>query len=106
MQRDPRSTRRYKQAARAYLDKHTGTHVACVLCSLPVDMTLPSTHRHGPTVEHVVPVRVIREQARTWGECVDWACDPRSWGIAHWLCQARQGAHAANQSRPQHSRVW
>lgn len=93
--RDPRSHRRYRTAAKAYIAAHPpGT--PCCLCDEPIDTTLPSTTRRGPTVEHLVPVREILAAARDDAQALAMACDTSSWGIAHRVCQDRQGANVTN----------
>lgn len=95
MLKDPRSHRRYVTAAKAYIAAaEPGT--PCALCDEPVDTTLPSTHRDGPTIEHRLPVRRILAAAQTQREALDLACDTSLWGIAHARCQSRQGADVTN----------
>ena len=88
---DPRNHRRYLQARKAWLAGYQGRPGTCCLCGQPVNTSLPGTHRLGPTIEHRLPIRVIRATAQTWAECVALACDTSLWGLAHRRCQSRQG---------------
>lgn len=93
--RDPRSHRRYRTAAKAYIAAHQpGT--PCCLCDQPIDTRLPSTTALGPTIEHRVPIRVILNQARDNDQALALACDTSTWGIAHRRCQDKQGAQVTN----------
>lgn len=104
---DPRSSRRYRTAALAYLDAHRREAVACALCGGQVDMTAPSTSDPGPSVEHTVPVRWIVANAPDYATAVDWACDVTRWAIAHRGCQNRQGGQAtAKPANTQRHRHW
>lgn len=95
MLKDPRSHRRYKTAARAYIAAaEPGT--PCALCGDPVDTTLPSTDPDGPTVEHTLAIRDILAAAETQAHALDLACDTALWGVAHSTCQSRQGASVTN----------
>lgn len=88
--RDPRSHRTYRTAAKAYIAAHPpGT--PCALCHQPVDTTLPSTTPDGPTIEHRLPIRRILLAATSQAEALALACDASMWGIAHRVCQDRQG---------------
>lgn len=87
--RDPRSHRRYVEAARTYKQQNLGA--PCALCGLPVVS--------APTVEHRLPIRTIRATARDYAEAVALACDQTMWAMAHSRCQSQQGARAANASR-------
>jgi hypothetical protein len=108
---DPRSHRRYVELARKYIAAHA--RATCVLCGVPIDLSLPRTAPGGPTIEHRYPVRRIRVEAQTWADCLALTCDTSMWALAHRRCQSRQGAIAANKMRagkrraPQlHSRQW
>jgi hypothetical protein len=92
--RDPRSHRRYRTAAKAYIAAHPGA--TCCLCDDPIDTTLPSTMPWGPTIEHLVPIRDIIASARDDMQALAAACDTSSWGIAHRRCQDQQGASVTN----------
>jgi hypothetical protein len=88
---NPRSHRRYKDVARAYIASLPGP-VPCVLCGTLVDVGLPGSHPLGPTIEHNPPVRVLIAAARTYAEAVALVADTRNWaGVAHRRCQSRQG---------------
>lgn len=69
----------------------------CFLCGKPIDMTLPGTHRYGPTVGHVIPVK--RGGHPT---------DPRNQGSAHLICNLRQGSKLVSElpRTEQPSRDW
>jgi hypothetical protein len=96
--RDPRTSGRYKRLRAEYIARHPiGT--ACCLCGRPIDTTLSGMSAWGPTVEHHVPIAVIRTAARTWDDLVAMCCDMRTWGIAHRRCQASQGARSTNAIR-------
>jgi hypothetical protein len=108
---DPRSHRRYVELARKYIAAHTRAN--CVLCGVPIDLSLPRTAPGGPTIEHRYPIRRIRVEARTWVDCLALTCDTSMWALAHRKCQSRQGALAANAARgkrrattQRHSRQW
>lgn len=93
--RDPRSHRRYRTTAKAYIAAHPpGT--PCCLCGEGIDTTLPSTTPLGPTIEHRIPIRDILTAARDDAEALAMACDTEAWGIAHRVCQDRQGADVTN----------
>lgn len=105
--RDPRSHRRYRTAAKAFIAAHPqGT--PCCLCHEPIDTSLPSTTPNGPTVEHGMPIRVILASAHSDQHALDMACDTSLWGVAHRVCQDRQGAAATNARAVTHtpSRAW
>lgn len=87
--RDPRSHRRYVDAARVYKQQNHGA--PCALCGLPV-LT-------SPTVEHRLPIITIQETARDYAEAVALACDQSMWAMAHSRCQSQQGARSANARR-------
>ena len=94
MTKDPRSHRRYKDAARAWIAS-LPSPVTCLLCGQPCNTTLPGTHPLGPTVEHQPPVRWIVANTRDYREAVAWVANPSTWaGVAHRRCQARQGQRA------------
>lgn len=95
--RDPRSHRRYVEAARTYIAQAPAL-VPCALCDDDVDTTLPRTARLGPTIEHRLPVRTILATAQTQAEALAIACDQNLWGIAHRVCQDRQGAGVTNRT--------
>jgi hypothetical protein len=95
MWRDPRPW--YAKAARQWIANHP--HPICALCGRPVDVTLSGHAPWGPTIEHTLPIRRIRVEARTWAECVAMARDQSLWKIAHRRCQSRQGALVANANR-------
>lgn len=105
--RDPRSHSRYQATRRTWLPT---AHPICCLCGQPVDLTLPATHRYGPTVEHTVPIRSILAMARSYDEALTLACDTTLWLLAHKRCQDRQGAAVTNARRRrgprQPSRAW
>ena len=90
---DPRTSRRYQAARKAWLP--TADPVCC-LCGCFVDVTLPARLPAGPSVEHTVPVRVILATTQSRAEALDMACDTSLWGLAHKLCQDRQGAQVTN----------
>lgn len=92
--RDPRSHRRYRTAAKAHIAANPGA--TCCLCDQPIDTTLPSTTPRGPTIEHLVPIRVILATARDDAQALAMACDTSTWGIAHRRCQSQQGADVTN----------
>lgn len=94
--RDPRSHRRYVDAAREYKARNMGC--PCALCGMPV--------HSDPTVEHRLPIRTIRLMAGTYAEAVQLACDQSMWGIAHKRCNAQQGARAVNAQRPPSNPRW
>lgn len=96
--RDPRSHKRYRNARADYIARH-GAQAPCVLCGNPIDLALPGSHKWGPTIEHRVPVRHLRQMARTDDELLDLACDQRTWGLAHLACQRRQGGPAGLAAR-------
>lgn len=104
--RDPRSHRRYRTAAKAYIAANPGA--TCCLCGRGIDTTLPSTTRWGPTIEHLVPIRDIIAAARDDAEALRMACDTSTWGIAHRRCQDQQGASVTNSRSGAHtpSRTW
>lgn len=95
--RDPRSHRRYVEAANAYV-LAAPKYVPCALCDDDVDTDLPRTHSDGPTIEHRLPVRTILATAQTQAEALAIACDQNLWGIAHRVCQDRQGAGVTNRT--------
>ena len=97
MWRDPRPW--YVKAAKQWIANHP--HPICALCNRPVNVALPSNSPFGPTIEHLVPIRRIRVEARTWAECVAMARDQNHWAIAHRRCQSRQGAQVVNAARKQ-----
>ncbi len=101
--RDPRSHRRYREAAARYIAAHA-PGIPCALCGKGVDTTLSGMSTWGPTIEHRVPVRQLRRIASSDDHLLDLACDQRTWAIAHLHCQRRQGG-AANQSRRMTPRV-
>lgn len=101
--RDPRSHRRYRTAAKAYIAAHPPGSPCC-LCGAGIDTTLPSTVAAGPTVEHRIPIRDILTTARNDAEALTAACDTTTWGIAHRRCQDRQGARVTNGPRERPSR--
>lgn len=104
--RDPRSHRRYVEAARTFI-ANTPALVPCALCGDDVDTSLPRTHKRGPTIEHRYPVRTILANARTQAEALSMACDVSLWAIAHGECQARQGASVTNgRGEGTPSRAW
>ena len=105
--RDPRSHRRYIEAANAYV-LAAPKYVPCALCDDDVDTDLPRTHSDGPTIEHRLPVRTILATARTQAEALALACDTALWAIAHSRCQSRQGASVTNRRAMEGtpSRAW
>ncbi len=92
--RDPRSHRRYTEARLAYISRH-GSRAKCVLCGEPIDLTLSGSDKRGPTVEHRIPVRRLRQIASSEAELLEMACDESTWGLAHRSCQDRQGGKAS-----------
>lgn len=94
--RDPRSHRRYVEAAREYKALNMGA--PCALCGQPVTA--------GPTVEHRLPIRTIRATARTYDEAVALACDQSMWAMAHKRCNSQQGARVVNAQRPSSTPRW
>lgn len=54
-------------------------HNTCGICLLPVDMTLPRTHRMGATVDHIVPLVCGGTEK------------PKNLRLAHWICNVRRG---------------
>lgn len=93
--RDPRSHRRYRDAARAWIQRHQPGHPCC-LCGEPVDTRLPGATAFGPTVEHRLPIRTILATSGTFPQALELACDASLWGLAHRRCQDRQGAAVTN----------
>lgn len=93
--RDPRSHRRYVEAAARYIAAAPNP-TPCALCGEPVDTTLPRTTPRGPTIEHRYAVRSILAAARTQAEALAMACDVTLWGICHLACNSRQGAGVTN----------
>lgn len=51
----------------------------CHLCQEPVDMTIPGRDRFGPTVDHIVPVKLGGTN------------DPSNLALAHKFCNASRG---------------
>ena len=96
---DPRDSRAYRTARTLWLAGYRGQLGTCVLCRAPVDCALPGLHPWGPTIEHLLPIRWIRANARTKAECQAMACDTTQWGLAHRRCQAQQGARVVNAAR-------
>lgn len=88
---DPRSTRRYRSARTAWLAGYAGQPGTCCLCGGIVRTDLPGTDRWGPTIEHRYPVRAILAAAQDWEQAVAMTCDTSHWGLAHRVCQSRQG---------------
>jgi 5-methylcytosine-specific restriction endonuclease McrA len=84
------STTRWQRFRAAYLA--TLTHNHCHICGGPVDLTLPGTHRDGPTVDHLTP--------RSRGGRV---YDPGNVALAHQHCNARR---RNDELAPRHSRRW
>ena len=95
--RDPRSHRRYVNLRRAWLNAYGGGTGTCALCGRAVNTALPGTVPLGPTIEHRVPIRVMKQTASDFAELLAMACDTRLWALAHRRCQDRQGAQAVNQ---------
>lgn len=94
-----RSTHRYRTARALWLAGFKGQPHPCCMCGIPVDTSLPGTHPHGPTVEHQLPIRHIEAMARDFTQAVALACDTSMWGLAHKVCQDRQGAGVVNAAR-------
>jgi hypothetical protein len=101
--RDPRSHRRYVTAAKAYIKAHA-PGAPCVLCGRGIDTTLPGMSEWGPTIEHRIPIRVLRTRAVDDADLLAMACDQSTWALAHSSCQKRQGGKAASE-RPGQSFV-
>lgn len=89
--RDPRTSGPYKRLRAAFIARHPSGSPCC-LCGRPIDTSLSGMAKWGPTVEHHVPVSVLRRHAATWADLVALCCDVSTWGIAHRTCQQRQGA--------------
>lgn len=105
--RDPRSSGTYTKKRRAWLAA-LGDVATCCLCGRLIDLALPGTDPHGPTIEHTLPIRDIRVIARDYREAVALACDITYWRSAHRRCQSRQGqavTAAINRQRNEASRV-
>lgn len=89
--RDPRSHRRYTEAATTYIEERKHRPIDCALCGDPINMKAPRTQNNGPTIEHRIPIRDIIKRATTYADAVAACCDTSSWAIAHRSCQNRQG---------------
>lgn len=99
---DPRRSSRYRTTRTAWLAGYAGQPGTCCLCGGTVRTDLPGTHRLGPTIEHHYPVRHIMATAQDWAQAVAMACDTSQWGLAHRVCQDRQGqavTSATNRTR-------
>ena len=103
MKRDPRTSSRYQAARRAYLAAHP-PGVPCALCGRPVDTSLPGMATWGPTIEHRIPVRRLRQAADSWERLVELTCDTSMWAVAHSHCQKRQGGASTVERAPTRSR--
>lgn len=103
--RDPRTASRYQRLRREYIARHDNGS-PCALCHRPIDLTLPGTAKWGPTIEHRVPVRVLRQHAATWDDLVTLTCDTRTWALSHLHCQRQQGGPAAHATRTAPESRW
>lgn len=97
---DPRATRRYRNARKAFIAQHIPGSPCC-LCGHPIDTTLPGNVPAGPTVEHRIPVRRLRLMVGTTPELQALVCDTSTWGLAHRRCQDKQGGRASRETQGQ-----
>ena len=97
---NPLSSSRYQRTRAQWIAALPGP-VACDLCGLPVDPTIPGRYPWGITVEHRVPVRRLIEMADgDWALLVSLVCDTQWWGAAHRGCQNRQGGASSVERVP------
>jgi 5-methylcytosine-specific restriction endonuclease McrA len=87
---DPQLSTRRWQAFRASIIRTSKPY--CHICTEFIDVTLPGTHRDGPTVDHLIP--------RALGGAV-W--DKGNVALAHQHCNARKRDRNTNDP---HSRNW
>lgn len=59
----------------------------CHLCRKPVDMSLPGTHKLGPTIDHLIPISANGLDCFT------------NVALAHWHCNIKRGATGPAQLR-------
>lgn len=98
--KDPRSSSQYRKARALWLAGYGGGPAPCQLCGGLVNTSLPGTHPHGPTIEHRVPVRRLREQVQTYEQWVSLVCDTSLWSVAHKRCQDKQGGASSVERQP------
>lgn len=70
---------------------------ACLLCGDPIDLTLPGTHRDGPTLEHVIPVSRGGDPFH-----------PANLSASHLRCNSARGNRLLSELpvRDRYSRTW
>lgn len=66
-------------------------HNTCGLCQKPVDMTLNGLHRYGPTIDHIIPLPLSRDDRRINVRLTHRICNIERGNNAGW---ARKGPNA------------
>lgn len=90
---DPRRTWAWQQLRQLVI---AGSDPVCALCGRPVDITLPGTHRWGPSVDAIIPH--VQGGSHT---------DPANLRLTHLRCNLALGGRQRRKVRPRvRSRNW